>query len=89
MTNSYELTREIFIKAQPGTIFSFLTVESKMKEWFGEIIESDPNGCSLGSNGQTIAKIYFDSRHNLTKIQVYKNYIASNYKMELIEEREY
>jgi len=54
-----------------------------------EIIESDPNGCSLGSNGQTIAKIYFDSRHNITKIQVYKNYIASNYKMELVEEREY
>ena len=42
MTDSYELTREIYINAQPETVFSFLTVESKMKEWYGEIVEADP-----------------------------------------------
>ncbi|MBN4079912.1 SRPBCC domain-containing protein, partial [bacterium AH-315-C08] len=42
MTDSYELTREIYIKAQPETVFSYLTVESKMKEWYGEIVEADP-----------------------------------------------
>ncbi|MEK9628006.1 MAG: SRPBCC domain-containing protein [Nitrospinota bacterium] len=42
MTDSFELTREIFINAQPETVFSFLTEESKMKEWYGEIVESDP-----------------------------------------------
>lgn len=42
MTDSFELIREIFIQAQPETVFSYLTVEAKMKEWFGEIIEADP-----------------------------------------------
>ena len=41
MTETYELTREIYIQAQPETVFSYLTVESKMKEWFGEIVEAD------------------------------------------------
>jgi uncharacterized protein YndB with AHSA1/START domain len=41
MTESYELTREIYIQAQPETVFSYLTVESKMKEWYGEIVEAD------------------------------------------------
>ena len=41
MTETYELTREIFIQAQPETVFSYLTVEDKMKEWFGEIVEAD------------------------------------------------
>ena len=42
MTDSFELTREIFIKARPEIVFSYLTVESKMKEWYGEIVESNP-----------------------------------------------
>lgn len=56
-----------------------------------EIIESDPNGCSLGSNGQTVLKIYFDDKNKLNKIRVYRNYITNdpNYQMELIEERIY
>ncbi len=54
-----------------------------------EIIEKDHNGCSLGSNGQTVIRFTFNDRHELTTIQVFRNYIASNYEMELIEERRY
>ncbi len=42
MTKPYELTREIFIQASPETVFAYLTIESKMKEWYGEIVESEP-----------------------------------------------
>ena len=41
MTETYELTREVVIQASPETVFSYLTDESKMKEWFGEIVEAD------------------------------------------------
>lgn len=44
MNDTYELTCEIFIQAQPETVFSYLTVEAKMKEWFGEVIEAKPGG---------------------------------------------
>lgn len=54
-----------------------------------EVIEKDPNGCSLGSNGRTVLRFYFDKRNKLTVIQVFRDYIASDYKMELIEERKY
>ena len=54
-----------------------------------EIIEKDPNGCSLGSNGQTILRFTFNDGNELTTIQVFRNYIASNYQMALIEERRY
>lgn len=54
-----------------------------------QVVEKDPNGCSLGSNGQTVVRFYFDNRKNLTKIQVFKNYIASDYEMELIDEKKY
>jgi hypothetical protein len=54
-----------------------------------EVIEKDPNGCSLGSNGQTILRFSFDDRNDLTTIQVFRNYVASNYQMALIEERRY
>jgi len=54
-----------------------------------EIIEKDPNGCSLGSNGQTVLRFTFNDRNQLTKLQVFRNYIASNYEMALVEERRY
>ncbi len=54
-----------------------------------EVIEKDPNGCSFGSNGQTIILFSFDIKNKLTKIQVFRNYIASDYTMDLIEERKY
>ncbi|GJL80055.1 MAG: transcriptional regulator [Nitrospinaceae bacterium] len=41
MTETYELTRKVIIDASPETVFSYLTDESKMKEWFGEIVEAD------------------------------------------------
>ena len=31
MTETYGLTRKIYIQAQPETIFSYLTIEAKMK----------------------------------------------------------
>ena len=43
MSETYELTREIVIDASPETVFSFLTEEAKMKQWFGEVVESDPD----------------------------------------------
>ncbi len=54
-----------------------------------EVIEKDPNGCSLGSNGRTVLRFYFDERSKLTTIRVFRDYIASGYEMELIEERKY
>lgn len=41
MSETYELTREITIAASPEIVFGFLTEESKMKEWFGEVVEAD------------------------------------------------
>lgn len=41
LTETYELTREVVIQASPETVFSYLTDASKMKEWFGEIVEAD------------------------------------------------
>ena len=52
-----------------------------------EVIEKDPNGCSFGSNGQTVIRFTFNNKNELTKIQVFRNYIASGYKMEIINEQ--
>ena len=41
MTDSYELIREITIQAKPEIVFSYLTEQGKMKEWFGEVVEAD------------------------------------------------
>ena len=54
-----------------------------------EILEKDPNGCSFGSNGQTVLRFTFNDRNELTAIQAFRNYIASNYQMTLIAERTY
>jgi hypothetical protein len=56
-----------------------------------EVIEKDPNGCSLGSNGMTVIKFYFDDVDKLTTMQVFRNYRVdpSIYQMELIEERKF
>lgn len=42
LSETYELTREIVIEAPPATVFAYLTEEAKMKEWFGEVVEADP-----------------------------------------------
>ena len=52
-----------------------------------EVIETDPNGCSFGSNGQTVLRFFFDDKNKLKTIKVFRNYIASDYKLDLIEER--
>lgn len=56
-----------------------------------EVIEKDPNGCSMGSNGMTVVRFYFDDANNLTTMQVFRNYRTSDpsYKMEQIEERKF
>ena len=43
MSETYELIREISIDASTETVFRFLTEEAKMKQWFGEVVEADPN----------------------------------------------
>ena len=40
MSEMYEVTRDILINASPETVYSYLTEEEKMKEWFGEVVES-------------------------------------------------
>lgn len=56
-----------------------------------ELFEIEHNGCSLGSNGQTVVRFYFDNMNKLTTIQVFRNYMVTDpsYKMELIEERKF
>lgn len=54
-----------------------------------EVVEKEPNGCSFGSNGRTIIRFHFDARNRLTTIQVFRDYMAADYTMELIEERKY
>ncbi len=46
MSNTIELSCEIFIDASPETVFSFLTEQDKAAQWFGEIvdIEGKPGG---------------------------------------------
>jgi uncharacterized protein YndB with AHSA1/START domain len=43
MSKAFELTREIVIGASPEAVFSFLTEQAKMKQWFGEVVEVDPS----------------------------------------------
>lgn len=52
-----------------------------------EVIEKYPNGCSLGSNGQTILRFSFNERNELAAIQVFRNYIATDFHMTLIAEK--
>jgi hypothetical protein len=54
-----------------------------------EVIEKDPNGCSFGGNGQTVLRFFFNDRNEITAIQVFRNYIASNYRMTLIDEEKH
>lgn len=54
-----------------------------------EVIEKDPNGCGLGSNGQTVVKFFFNSENTLSSIEVYKNYVTSESSMIRIEKRNY
>ncbi len=53
-----------------------------------DIVERDDyNGCSLGSNGMTSIRFYFDGANRLTAIQVWRNY--SGTETEMIEERKF
>lgn len=54
-----------------------------------EVVEKEPNGCSLGSNGRTVVRFYFDNAEKLTIIQVYRDYVAADYTMEMIDERRF
>ena len=72
----FEIVRVAYIEDDPGT--------NPL-----EVIEKDQNGCSFGSNGQTIILFSFDIKNKLTKIQVFRNYIASDYTMDLIQEKRY
>jgi hypothetical protein len=53
-----------------------------------DIVERDDyNGCSLGSNGMTAIRFYFDGENKLTAIQVWRNY--SGVETEMIDERKF
>lgn len=52
-----------------------------------ELIEKEPNGCSLGGNGRTVVRFYFDNAEELTTMQVFRDYVAADYTMELVDER--
>ena len=54
-----------------------------------EVIEKEPNGCSLGSNGRTVVRFYFDNDEKLTTMQVFRDYVAADYTMEMIDERQF
>jgi hypothetical protein len=54
-----------------------------------ELIEKEPNGCSVGSNGRTVVRFYFDNAENLTTMQVFRAYVAADYTMEMIDERRF
>lgn len=54
-----------------------------------EIIEKDPNDCSLAGNGQTIIKLYFNDKNKLASIEVFRNYIGSDQQMVLIKRVSY
>ena len=54
-----------------------------------EIIEKDPNGCSVAGNGQTVVKLYFNNRDTLSAIEVYRNFIGSDQQMVLIKKQTY
>ena len=41
VAESFEFVREVIINARPEKVFPYLTEQSKMKEWFGEIVEAD------------------------------------------------
>ncbi|MDH5600126.1 MAG: hypothetical protein OEY78_02355 [Gammaproteobacteria bacterium] len=54
-----------------------------------KVIEKDPNGCSLGGNGQTIIKFYFNNDNKLVRLEVYRHYIGSDQQMLLIQKANY
>lgn len=39
---AHELLREIFLHADPQTVFGFLTDPQKMRRWLGRMVELDP-----------------------------------------------
>ncbi|HEY6096307.1 MAG TPA: hypothetical protein VIU93_15305 [Gallionellaceae bacterium] len=63
-------------------------VEKNKKSNPIDVIEGDDyNGCSLGSNGMTAIRFYFDDQDKLTAIQVWRNY--SGVETQLIEEKKF
>lgn len=57
-----------------------------------EILEREYNGCSLGSNGSTVLRFYFDDMNKLTMMQAFRHYSGvsdPNLRMQLIEERKF
>ena len=53
-----------------------------------EVLEHEFNGCSLGSNGDTVLRFTFDDSQKLILMQAFKRYGGVN-EMQLIEERKF
>ena len=52
-------------------------------------IGMDYNGCSLGSNGRSIAWFYFNNSEKLKTIQVFRDYVGADYTKEIIHEKQF
>jgi hypothetical protein len=53
-----------------------------------EVLEHEFNGCSLGSNGSTVLRFYFNDSNKLTMMQAFRRYGGVS-EMQLIEERKW
>lgn len=53
-----------------------------------EILEHEFNGCSLGSNGSTVLRFYFDDANKLIMMQAFRRYGGVS-EMQLIDERKF
>lgn len=53
-----------------------------------EVIEDHYNGCSVGSNGRTAFRFYFNDESKLTRMQVLRHYEGAT-ELSLIEDKKF
>jgi hypothetical protein len=81
-------TRSAILRASASTGSDVMNSKSNLVE----VLEKEFNGCSLGSNGSTVLRFYFDDANKLTMMQAFRHYSGvsdPNYQMQLIEKRKF
>ncbi|MEK6743382.1 MAG: hypothetical protein AABZ15_07230 [Nitrospirota bacterium] len=81
-------TRSAILRASASTGSDVMNSKSSQVE----VLEKEFNGCSLGSNGNTVLRFYFDDANKLTMMQAFRHYSGvsdPDYQMQLIEERKF
>jgi hypothetical protein len=81
-------TRFAILRASASTGNDVMNSKSNVVE----VLEKEFNGCSLGSNGSTVLRFYFDDANKLTTMRAFRHYSGvsdPNYQMQLIEERKF